>query len=92
MKGNYAYSQKVAAFNQMRADMANRMAAIHGTIAGKYDQLTKNPRKPLKSLRRPISAACPRRKAFASEGREDRRHLSGPPRDPAGNGKRMVEQ
>jgi hypothetical protein len=44
MRGNYSYPQKVAAFNQMKADMANRLAAIHSTIASKYDQLTKNPR------------------------------------------------
>jgi hypothetical protein len=39
MKGNYAYSQKVAAFKQMQADMANRMAAIKQTIADKYKGL-----------------------------------------------------
>jgi hypothetical protein len=44
MRGNYSYEQKLAAFKQMQNDMANRMAAIHNTIAGKYDQLTKNPR------------------------------------------------
>jgi hypothetical protein len=39
MRGNYAYSQKVAAFNQMKADMANRMAAIRATIAERYKNL-----------------------------------------------------
>lgn len=45
MKTSDSLPQKQAVFKQMQADMANRMAAIHGTIASKYDQLTTNPRK-----------------------------------------------
>lgn len=41
MKGNYSLSQKKAAFKQMQADMANRMAAIHKTIDKGYRDLTK---------------------------------------------------
>jgi hypothetical protein len=95
MRGNYAYSQKVAAFNQMKADMANRMSAIHSTIAGKYDQLTKNPRSASQ-----IAAQADLRGLSAGKGSDN----SGLPKGAKVvgtyhgkrvievNGKRMVEQ
>jgi hypothetical protein len=43
MRGNYSVHQKEAAFKQMQADMANRLAAIKGSIAEGYKNLTKQP-------------------------------------------------
>jgi hypothetical protein len=39
MRGNYSVQQKEAAFKQMQADMANRMAAIRNQIAKGYKSL-----------------------------------------------------
>jgi hypothetical protein len=39
MRGNYSVEQKRAAFKQMQADMANRMAAIHNQVAKGYKSL-----------------------------------------------------
>jgi hypothetical protein len=39
MRGNYAVEQKKAAFKQMQADMANRMAAIKAQVAKGYKSL-----------------------------------------------------
>jgi hypothetical protein len=39
MKGNYTYAQKVSAFKQMQADMANRLTAIHNQIDKGYKSL-----------------------------------------------------
>lgn len=39
MRGNYSVAQKKAAFVQMKADMANRLTAIHNQIAKGYDSL-----------------------------------------------------
>jgi hypothetical protein len=43
MNGNGSFSQKQAAFDQMKADMANRMAAIHNGITNAYKGLTQQP-------------------------------------------------
>jgi hypothetical protein len=77
----------------MRADMANRMAAIHGTIASKYDQLTKNPKKAaeiasqtdLGSLSASKGTALPRGAKIVGTY-NGRRVIQ------LANGKRMVEQ
>lgn len=84
MKGNYAFSQKMAAFKQMQADMANRMAAIHGTIAKKYDQLTKNPRKAAAELSGAAASDLPKGAKVVGTYKGKRVIEV--------NGKRMVEQ
>jgi hypothetical protein len=38
-RGNYTYAQKVSAFKQMQADMANRLTAIHNQIDKGYKSL-----------------------------------------------------
>lgn len=43
LKGNYSLSQKRAALSQVRADMANRIAAMHQTINDAYTNLSKAP-------------------------------------------------
>jgi hypothetical protein len=43
MRGNYSYDQKLAAFNQMKQDMANRIAAIHSGLNEAYSRLTQQP-------------------------------------------------
>jgi hypothetical protein len=43
MRGNYAYEQKEAVFNQMKKDMANRMAAIRAGIAHGYKDMSRIP-------------------------------------------------
>jgi len=43
MRGNYSLAQKEAAYNQMLADMANRMQAIHEGINNAYTNLTNKP-------------------------------------------------
>ena len=43
MRGNYSLSQKEAAFEQMKADMANRIAAIHSGLNDAYANLTQQP-------------------------------------------------
>lgn len=43
MQGNYSLEQKKAAFQQMQADMANRLTAMNGTIDQAYDNLTAEP-------------------------------------------------
>lgn len=43
MQGNYSLSQKTAAFDQMKADMANRLTAMNGTIDQAYDKITDQP-------------------------------------------------
>lgn len=43
INGNGSLAQKQAAFDQMKADMANRMVAIHGGINNAYKALTAQP-------------------------------------------------
>jgi hypothetical protein len=43
MQGNYSLSQKQAAFAQMKADMANRLTAMNGTIDQAYENITNQP-------------------------------------------------
>ena len=43
ISGSGSIEQKQAAFNQMKADMANRMNAIHGGINSAYKALTQQP-------------------------------------------------
>jgi hypothetical protein len=43
MQGNYSLSQKQAAFAQMKADMANRLTAMNGTIDQAYENITVQP-------------------------------------------------
>jgi hypothetical protein len=43
LKGNYSMSQKKAVFDQMKADMENRMIAMKGGINQGYDALVKQP-------------------------------------------------
>lgn len=43
MRGNYSLDQKRAAFEQMKADMTNRMNAIHAGINDAYAHLTQTP-------------------------------------------------
>lgn len=43
MRGNYSLAQKQAAFSQMKADMANRIAAIHSGLNDAYTHLTSKP-------------------------------------------------
>jgi hypothetical protein len=43
MQGNYSLSQKQSAFEQMKADMANRLIAMNGTIDQAYDKITEQP-------------------------------------------------
>lgn len=43
IRNNADPSQKAAAFKQMQADMANRLAAMHHSVAQGYADLTKNP-------------------------------------------------
>jgi hypothetical protein len=50
IRSNASPSQKMAAFKQMQADMANRIAASHRVISDAYDTLTKQPEKVPDSL------------------------------------------
>jgi hypothetical protein len=43
MQGNYSLSQKESAFAQMKADMANRLTAMNGTIDEAYKGITVQP-------------------------------------------------
>jgi hypothetical protein len=43
LTGNYSMSQKKAVFDQMKADMENRMIAMKGGINQGYDALVKQP-------------------------------------------------
>jgi hypothetical protein len=45
IRSNASITQKMAAFKQMQADMANRIAASHSVLSNAYDTLTKQPDK-----------------------------------------------
>jgi hypothetical protein len=79
-EGNYSVAQKEAAFKQMQADMANRMAAIKSTD-----------RQGLQVARRARSRIGWQGDQRPSEGRQGHRNHNGK-RVIEVNGKRMVEQ
>lgn len=63
MQNSYDPKQKLAAFEQMKADMANRIAAMKATLAKSYENLTKQPDKVSDSF----TAADPGTKQISTE-------------------------